>query len=94
MAEISLDKRRDENIKRNLQFLEDIGLGSRSSRASAAPALPPSKKRSHSGSIREKNEPTRRSMRIATVPVPNYKVQILSDRNFHRFCDRKKHFHF
>jgi hypothetical protein len=83
---MSYNKRRDENIQRNLQFLEDIGLGSRCN------SLPPSRttEKSKKRSLPGQSEPTRRSMRIATVPPPNYKVTILWSNTFFLFCSLRK----
>ena len=76
---------RDSNIERNKKFLKEIGLETNVIRSEAASSAASSasnntvkvkrKRRLPAGAGAEQVVSSRRSMRIATLPAPSYKVR-------------------
>jgi hypothetical protein len=64
---------RESNIERNRKFLQDIGLTAASTDASKPKKSGPKPKRKRTEYDAE-NVPERRSLRIADLPAPCYKV--------------------
>lgn len=82
-SEDSYLKIREENIQRNMKFLEDIGLGGSKNRTLSSYHGEEKVKKNTKKRILESNhEPVRRSLRILTVPAPNYKVIVNVFRKF------------